>query len=60
MATIGIAIAYETIIKTFRDFDPAANYEVHLNDARILREMAAVIANAGEEEIVLALKVLKK
>lgn len=60
MAMIGVAIALETIMKTIKDFDANASHEVHLNDARTVREEAAVVANAVEEEIVLALKVLKK
>jgi hypothetical protein len=47
-------------MKTIRDFDPQATHEVHLNDARVLQEGAAAIANADEDEIILALKVFKK
>jgi hypothetical protein len=60
VAMIGVAIALETLMKTLKDFDEHANHEVHLNDARIIREEAAVSASADEEEIVLALKVLKR
>ena len=60
MVMVGIAIAYETLLKTIKDFDAHASPEVHLNDARVVREQAAVIANADEEEIVLALKMLKR
>ena len=53
---IGIAMAIDRLINTLNEFDPSESFEVQLTNAELIRECAAVIANATEEEVIDALK----
>ncbi|HBR21669.1 MAG TPA: hypothetical protein DD713_03760 [Nitrospiraceae bacterium] len=57
---IGIAIAIDRLISTVKEFKPADVLEIQMTNAEMIRECAAVIANAAEEQIIDALKEEKK
>lgn len=57
---IGLTFAIEMLIKTISEFNPEERFETLLTNAEMIRESAAVIANASEEEIIDALKERKK
>lgn len=57
---IGLTFAIEMLIKTISEFNPEERFEILLTNAEMIRESAAVIANATEEEIIDALKERKK
>lgn len=55
-----LSIAIEMITKTIYDFNPDEKFEIQLTNAEMIKEAAAIIANASEEDIIDALKEKKR
>ena len=53
---IGVSIAIDRLINSIKEFNPNEKFEMQLTNAEMIREAAAIIANASEEEIIDALK----
>lgn len=53
---LNISIAIDRIVKTIEDFNPDEKFEIQLTNAEMIKEAAAIIANASEEDIIDALK----
>ncbi len=57
---IGTAIALDTLVSSIKRFDSQAPPEMQLNEAKIVRESAAVLANAEEDDLVTVLTEFRK
>ncbi len=53
---IGLAIAIDRLINSIKGFNPEEKYEIQLTNAEIIKESAAIIANASEDEIIITLR----
>lgn len=57
---LNLSIAIDMIEKTINNFNPNEKFEIQLTNAEMIKEAAAIIANASEEDIIDALKEKKR
>jgi hypothetical protein len=53
---VGVAIALRTMCNVIEEYEAGVSFDKRLSDARVIRESAAVVANAAEEDIMDALE----
>jgi hypothetical protein len=57
---LNLSIAIDMIEKTINNFNPNEKFEIQLTNAEMIKEAAAIIANASEEDIIDTLKEKKR